>query len=123
MGPFLQEKTFEATANSRAVAALLLELVDALRERGLITRGDIAGAFFRADVVLRQQMREDEKPGVINAPAFLGVMEGYWAKRMTFHPDLFALRARVRDWEAAGSKEPHPAHAHEIRRAYDEPDD
>lgn len=116
----LELATLGAITGSRATEALLLEIVDAMRARNLLTRGDVAGAFFRAKWVMEEQESDPENPTRITASQDLALMEANWSKRMSFHPDMAALRHRYSAWAAAGEKGPHPAGSAELVRVYAE---
>ena len=116
----LEIETMEAIAQATVLDSLMLEIVAALRARNLITRGDVAGAFFRTEHALKVRAADMEAPPLIKSSEYLELTMERWTERMSFHPHLHALRHRVSQWETTGMKGNHPAQEGEIVRDYNE---
>ncbi|SCD23661.1 hypothetical protein [Brucella inopinata] len=105
----MEETQAERTANmalaeARVANVLLMELLDTLETRGLVTRADIAAALLRMEWRATVADVLDETEGDITHHAQIAKLTiDEWETRFGLPPELFALRKAQQEWIAQGS--------------------
>lgn len=85
---------------------LLLELTEALMERGALRREDVAGALLRTEYRADMQDDIEAEAGAITRPhGSLARLEAEaWTKRLGLQPEIYTLGSHHEVWMQAGGK-------------------
>lgn len=102
----MSEDTAAVQAENSLLTMLLLEISEALVERGALTRDDIAGALLRAEWGAEILDDVAEEDGNITRPhaGLARLTTEQWSTRFGISPSLYALRKLHTSWLLAGQK-------------------
>lgn len=109
-----------AMTDARITEMLLMELIEALKERGALKAEDIAGALLRMEwrASLADEIAEDSDITHHLERATLSIAE--WDKRFGLSPELYTLRKAHQDWAGDGREGPNPLSAEQVIVLYEQ---